>query len=81
MIDLMSLSKQCPDLNITVRATDLSEMVMLCASETKRQFEKSFYILLAKKRKKLKKNTVWVKFYYLYAVQNWKYSKTHFYHE
>ena len=38
-MNITELSKECPDLNITVRAADLREMVLLCVSETKRQLE------------------------------------------
>ena len=41
MIDLVNLSKQLPDLNVTVRAVDLTEMVKFCVAETKRQIEQT----------------------------------------
>jgi len=38
-IDIFNLSKQCPELNITVRAADLTEMAVFIVSETKRQIQ------------------------------------------
>jgi len=38
-MDILSLSKQIPDLTISVRAADLTEMVRFCVSEMKLQLE------------------------------------------
>ena len=35
----MNLSKQCPDLNITVKASDLTEMARFCVLEAKREIQ------------------------------------------
>jgi len=40
-IDILNLSKQWPELNITVRAKDLTEMVKFCVLETKQQIEQT----------------------------------------
>jgi len=38
-IDILNLSKLCPELNITVRAADLTEMAVFIVSEAKRQMQ------------------------------------------
>jgi len=38
-IDILNLSKQCPELNITVKAGDLAEMVEYCINRTRKNLE------------------------------------------
>ena len=41
MIDIIKICKECPDLILTVKAKDLTEMVSFCILETKRQIEQT----------------------------------------
>jgi len=48
-IDILNLSKQCPELNITVRAVDLTNFAVFIVSETKRQIQQDLADAAAEK--------------------------------